>query len=312
MNFRIDFLKKQWKNSNPKFKRIKCSWWVWKEAFLIRVLHSQTSVFFEISFSHFPTNPPPLDFQNFPSANYHVKFKNFWRKLDQNLNRIFSKISVLNSVQKSWISSLKRFQFSIVVETSAQITWIGCWISSDQKFWSKGSLKNLIKNKFKILNQFFSKILVLNSDQSSVQKFWRISSCPQFWSKSWIGFNSQFWSKFWSHPCSNCGSNDSNQLWSKVQLFIFVLSSLKDQFQIFEKTELNRSLFRLWFKVLKIFLFSDFWKVSEKSLVLNSFKEPFAQSLELILIQIVIKFLNLLLNQFRSRVWSKSWIDLSS
>ena len=85
-------------------------------------------------------------------------------------------------------------------------------------------IKVLIKNKFKILNQFFLKILVLNSDQSSVQKFWRISSCSKVWSKSWIG----------------CWIS-SDQSFDQITIPNIWKGSLK--------SELNQFLFRLRFKV---------------------------------------------------------------
>ena len=177
MNFRIDFLKKQWKNSNPKFKRIKCSWWVWKEAFLIRVLHSQTSVFFEISFSHFPTNPPPLDSQNFPSSNSHVKFKNFWWKLDQDLELILFKdlSSQLSSKVLNWFFKKISVLNCCRNFCSNDLNWLL------NQFWSKFCSNDL--------NQFWSK----GSLKSVVQSFWK---SPVLKLLNW--FSSKLWSKFWS------------------------------------------------------------------------------------------------------------------
>ena len=206
--------------------------------------------------------PPPLDSQNFPSSNSHVKFKNFWWKLDQDLelilfkdlssqlsskvlNQFFSKILVLNCCRNFCSNNLNWFlnQF---------------W----SKFWSKGSLKNLIKNKFKILNQFFLKLLVLNSDQSSVQKFWRISSCPQFWSKSWIDLSSQLFSKF------------AEMTW---------ISSDQSS-ELIQFSTLIKILFKLWFKV---------------------FRKVLEEWIESVLAPILIKVLIKILNWFQFSIVSK-------
>ena len=151
--------------------------------------------------SHFHTFRPT------PSSRFS-KFLifQFPRKIQKFLMKTWS---------RSWIGSFQRSQFSIVVETSAQITWIGCWISSDQKFWSKSWIGSCSQNLDQISwidsypncdqksdqssdqksDQSSDQSVVQSSDQSVVQSFWKspiLSSC----SRSWISSCSQLFPKF--------------------------------------------------------------------------------------------------------------------
>ena len=122
--------------------------------------------------------------------------------LNQFWSRLWFKgsLKVFEKVQFSILIKILNWSwFSIVVETSAQMTWIGSfqrflfrlwfkvfrkvleeWIKSVLvQFWSKSNqsltktlIKSLIKNKFKILKRFLSKL-------------W-----SKVWSKSWIDSHS--------------------------------------------------------------------------------------------------------------------------
>ena len=153
-------------------------------------------------------------------------------------------------------------------------------------FWSKGSLKNLIKNKFKILNQFFLKILV----QSVVQSFWKspVLNCfqnspkwflkilvHQLWSKSWISSDSDLVlssdQKSWIGSYSDCDP----KFWKDWVESILILNS--------DQKVLVQSVVQRFFKK---FLKRLSWIDSDQKSDQKS-----DQSFELVLIQIVVQSL---------------------
>ena len=156
-----------------------------------------------------------------------VLIKRFFKKTDLNQLLFSVLIKILN-----WI----------VVQTSAQMTWIGF----SSQFWSKGSLKSLIKNKFKILKRFqFStliKIAVLN-----IWEDWVESILIQIVVKAlnWFQF-SVLIKRFFKKVVFKDSFKKSDQSFELVLIQIVV--------RMFFKKFCSNDLNRFWSKTLTLFL----------------------------------------------------------
>ena len=104
---------------------------------------------------------------------------------DQSLIKVLELTLVLNCCWNFCSNDLNWSQFSVLIKVLIKIL---NWLLN--QFCSKGFLKSLIKNKFKILKRFqFSTLIKVQFKsfwKGSLKRLTWINSCSQFWSRSWI------------------------------------------------------------------------------------------------------------------------------